>query len=500
MGVIFTNGLGVGVMPNTSGWIKVTNNGGDGSISQTGQTIFNIVGPNNSGGSEWLYIKKQFQTSGTLWVDYTWNNPDAGEDWPMFDVSNTEPTGALSSMGQSQLQNNGANDETGTWSISYNAGDWVSIGVYSTDSCCGFGTLNITLNSYIFWNRYYISQYLVTYPNIASYAAMAFNGATTYKTSISDGAPGVYSALGEVGIAVGQKKMVSFSLDGDDESNPANYWIGVGTTATDLNNNLGNDNNSYGFNNLGDLYYGGGSIETGYPTFGTVGDIIDVAIHGGNLMWYRINGGAWNGNNSADPSTGAYGIDISGLQTTVYPALSILGDQGPSLFSVFDNSPYAIPNGYTLIPGDKPAYSFTITDTQFSYLNVVCGSAQGQPNGVSGFTITSTSDLACGVYGDLTNTTQIENAFINSGAGLGWNGVICEVTWGPGSSITNGIAKVAYVGSGSNYRTLITSVDPTDTNYLNNNNNANGTSLAGTFNFPATFKIVLPIDHKGGWC
>jgi hypothetical protein len=151
MGVIFTNGVGVGTVPNNNnGWISVTNNGGDGSISQTGQTMFSIVGPNNNGGNEWLYIKKQFQTSGTLNISYHWTNNDtdgAGNDWPIYEVTSTEPTGRLGTYNTSQLNDTNSVDETNSWSISYNAGDWVAIGLYSTDSCCGFGTLNFTVNN-----------------------------------------------------------------------------------------------------------------------------------------------------------------------------------------------------------------------------------------------------------------------------------------------------------------------------------------------------------------
>ena len=364
----------------------------------------------------------------------------------------------------------------------------------------GVGTIpNNTGSSW--WNPAYTSNALVVYPNIASYASGAFNGAPTYRSSISDGGPGIYSALGKIGITVGEKKMISFSLDGDDESNPANYWLGIGTTAINLNNNLGNDNNSYGFNNLGDLYYGGGSIETGYPTFGTVGDVIDVAIHGGNLMWYRVNGGAWNGNNAADPSTGTYGIDITGLPTTVYPALSILGFMGPSLFSVFQIAQYDIPSGYSLIAGDNPGVTFTITANQITNPWVVCGSNNGYyDTGIEALVINqAANNVYCGIGATLTNYSQIESVFTNLGIINANTGYICEVTWAAGSTVTQGYAKINY--DSAQKRVVINTVDPSDPNSMNNDNNSgSGTQLAGTFKFPATFKVMLPLDQKGGWC
>ena len=83
--------------------------------------------------------------------------------------------------------------------------------------------------------------------------------------------------------------------------------------------------------------------------------------------------------------------------------------------------------------------------------------------------------------------------------GITSNGYIFDVVWGSGSTITNGVAKLAY--QTSNHDIRISSVDPTDINYLNNDGvSNNGTSLVGTFNFPATFTFRLPLDNKGGWC
>jgi hypothetical protein len=44
-----------------------------------------------------------------------------------------------------KLRDTNANYETGTWTINVPANRWVAIGVYSTDSCCGSGSLSVTL-------------------------------------------------------------------------------------------------------------------------------------------------------------------------------------------------------------------------------------------------------------------------------------------------------------------------------------------------------------------
>ena len=156
--------------------------------------------------------------------------------------------------------------------------------------------------------------------------------------------------------------------------------------------------------------------------------------------------------------------------------------------------------------GDLPTHpSFTITSNSFDtgqYFGSICGSSNfGEWNGLSGFTISSVSTLWCGVTASISGDTltQIINAYIAAGATPSYDGYIFDVVWGTGSTVTNGVAKFIYTGYGN--QVYITSVDPTDTRYLNSDNNpSNGTQLAGTFNFPATFTFKTPLDLKGGWC
>ena len=175
---------------------------------------------------------------------------------------------------------------------------------------------------------------------------------------------------------------------------------------------------------------------------------------------------------------------------------------GPLTFS---NTGIA-PNNTELITvtiNTNPA-QFTITSDSFNqndYYGPTCNTPQGDWNGLSGFTVSEASNLWCGVTVHITGDTltQINNAYTAASATPGNSGYIFDVVWGHGSTITNGIAKFIYTGFGN--QVYIATVDPTDTRYLNNDNDANnGTQLAGTFNFPATFTFKTPLDVKGGWC
>lgn len=146
--------------------------------------------------------------------------------------------------------------------------------------------------------------------------------------------------------------------------------------------------------------------------------------------------------------------------------------------------------------------SFTITSNMFDsggYFGSVCGNMEGEWNGLSGFTVSQANQLWCGVVCYLSGYTQIEAAFTSQGAAMDYRGYIFDVVWGSGSTVTYGVAKVAYVSN--NHQLIISSVNPTDVDYLINNNiNNDSTSLAGTFNFPATFTFRAPTIEKGDWC
>jgi hypothetical protein len=134
-----------GSEPNSIGdWTNV-NVEGNGTMTRTGNNTYRIDGPNylNSDNSGWLFIKRYFDTATTMSIGYEWFNNDEGEDWPMYDVVSEDPTGEIDNT--SRLDNNNANYETGTWTINVPANNWLAIGVWSTDSCCGSGSLHLTL-------------------------------------------------------------------------------------------------------------------------------------------------------------------------------------------------------------------------------------------------------------------------------------------------------------------------------------------------------------------
>jgi hypothetical protein len=128
-----------------------------------------------------------------------------------------------------------------------------------------------------------------------------------------------------------------------------NNAVGVATASASLVGIIGN------FGIQAALLYGTGNAAVNGVALGSIlglrhsGDIIGVALNiDDGLIFFRVApSGDWNGNSSADPTTGAFGIDISSLSGALFPvfAAALLGNRvtanaGDTAFSG------AIPSGY----------------------------------------------------------------------------------------------------------------------------------------------------------
>lgn len=340
----------------------------------------------------------------------------------------------------------------------------------------------------------------------------ALNFSNSNKTVLDNG-PGEYSTLTTVQFVPGNKYMASFTLDY--YTDPVS-WIGVGNTSIDVQNGLGYDTNSIGFNSVGDYRFGNTVYGTGYCNFTNVGDVIDLAVDTSvNLMWIRVNGGNWNNNPSADPVTQTNGLATGGLNNG-YFALAVGGYNFYSQFSINTTAQYSPPAGFTFLGA---SYSLTLhsSDLTIAYpfnqqnghnYPIVLGT-----NGVEGFTIDlshippDSSNLnyaAFTCYVPNINSVSVANFFagaVTAGAiSSAGQPTLYAVTWGAGSSIGSGYV----IMSGTTSSTGTIFMAPVDTGVAGWNtsppNNNTTQVLAGTFKFPATFTLVTPAINKGGWC
>jgi surface protein len=107
--------------------------------------------------------------------------------------------------------------------------------------------------------------------------------------------------------------------------------LGIATIDQDLTSShyIGETGNySVGFYreaSSGRVYKNGASIST-FPNY-TNGDILSMAVDITNsLIWFRVNGGNWNNDPTADPSTGTNGFEISPVASSpIYACFFVEG-------------------------------------------------------------------------------------------------------------------------------------------------------------------------------
>lgn len=136
-------------------------------------------------------------------------------------------------------------------------------------------------------------------------------------------------------------------------SGPGISYIGLGSQGMNISGPFdgypGNDIKSIGFSSNGRYRYNGSIMETGTPTW-TENDIIDIAFAAGQFIWIRVNGGLWNNDPSADPTSGTGGFNAFGMNDC-YPVLC------PAQYGVMtiqENSLYSVPDGFNFF-GNKNA-------------------------------------------------------------------------------------------------------------------------------------------------
>lgn len=106
------------------------------------------------------------------------------------------------------------------------------------------------------------------------------------------------------------------------QNKPTTVAVGLCNRAISMSSGtlLGGDANGLGFRDNGTVLLNNSTLTTiqSYANGDTVCVAVDPA---GRLIWFRTNGGNWNNSGTADPATGAEGIDLSTMAFgTLYPA------------------------------------------------------------------------------------------------------------------------------------------------------------------------------------
>ncbi len=128
--------------PPSPPWTSVRD--GDGTVTNNGGGNWYLTGPNDGGGNGWSYITKQFSSSGSFTFNYTYLSDDSpGYDWAFQFISSSDLSvpGNVNFYSDRFALNSGS---SGSKTASYSANQWVAIGLFASDSCCGRAYLTLS--------------------------------------------------------------------------------------------------------------------------------------------------------------------------------------------------------------------------------------------------------------------------------------------------------------------------------------------------------------------
>jgi len=167
--------------------------------------------------------------------------------------------------------------------------------------------------------------------------------------------------------------------------------IGFGLQDMDLNSYVGGiDAKSIGFSSDGDYLHAGTVQDSGLPTWGSVNDVVDIALDlNTGIWWIRVNGGNWNGTRNEDPSSGTGSVNSAGLNN-LYPAITPFPVNIQGQVTLLSQPIYSVPAGFTFLGDITASVGFYGTsgfsDSEFINLSQSVSSTYGTPQTFSSAT------------------------------------------------------------------------------------------------------------------
>jgi len=150
-----------------------------------------------------------------------------------------------------------------------------------------------------------------------------------------------------------------------------NGVIGFGQNDMNINSYVGSDNKSFGLNSQGEYLFYGAVQDSGLPTWGSPNDIVDVTIKlgVGSGIWFRVNGGGWNGTRNENPASGSSSLGVPIVNPNLYPGLTPYPVNIQGKVTFLSEPVYSVPSGFTFIGGVFASVGFyqstDLTDNSF---------------------------------------------------------------------------------------------------------------------------------------
>ena len=177
-------------------WKLVTGgDAGDGQVLINDTNEFTFVGPNDNQSNGWVYLKQYFSERTCFIINYKWTSFDDDDpsnppayDKPVYWISTIEPTEIPDDI---TSKVNGTPEDDYWYPIDIPAGTWFAIGIYSNDSCCGRGFLEVEFETF---TCYY--THLLAYGSDVGSACLNYpEGATTFYSRTSPANFGISTVL-----------------------------------------------------------------------------------------------------------------------------------------------------------------------------------------------------------------------------------------------------------------------------------------------------------------
>ncbi len=230
------------------------------------------------------------------------------------------------------------------------------------------------------------------------------------------------------------------------EQSATSSYIGIGKSDMDLDSYVGgSDGKSVGFGSSGDILFGGSYMIAGLPSWGNVGDVIDIAIDSSiPEFWVRVNGGDWNGNPTSDPGENSGGLSFPMSVMDTYPAITIYKSPSGSQATLV-TSPFTLPSFYNHIENYASLRFFRSTNlTEGTFVDLVNSKySQNFSTGNQAKTYLTTNGYWSSYTGFGSSGFQwmTMNSISSSNAsGVGQNGITISITQsGGGMAIENGM-------------------------------------------------------------
>lgn len=289
--------------------------------------------------------------------------------------------------------------------------------------------------------------------------ARSYNGSLDSSTSLTftaSSALGTKSGAVALGHISGTDKRyfeVAVTIDG------ATFpmMIGLANLSYVITNSLEGDAHSISYTDLGRVYYNNTNVVPGMPVYGA-GARVQIAVDAGNAKaWFRLNGGIWNNNGSANPVSNVGGVDISAITGSLYPIV-VCQNVNDAVVGKFDSSSWTgtAPSGFTQVPLDTYSAATFDPSNSDSHITLSNGNLTATSSGGGAGTNVAITRSRNGLkfYCEATITTMAGTAEVGVITASGGGGA---VTLGGNSTVVSGVNLpfangITYVQDGTVYR------------------------------------------------